>query len=565
LTITFICILVGVIGALASHLFLLLIGLSSDLFLDLLAGYHQLDTVAEGGMAQSFGGMGTWLIPLSTMLGGLLSGYLVYSFAPEAEGHGTDATIRSFHRLGGSVRARVPFVKALASAVTIGSGGAAGREGPVAQIAAGIASLIGSWFKLTVPNRRIILLAGMAAGISASFKSPLGAALFTVEVLYGTFEFESGVLGYCIIASSVAYAVNGFFSGWTPIFQIPSGIVFDRSMDLFWYALLGLLCGIMSSVLPLIFYRTQSFFQKLSLPPPLKPALGGLLVGLIALFAPQVLGGGYGWMEKALNAELPLGLLLMLGVLKIFALSFTIGSGGSGGVFAPVLYIGTMFGAAFALIVGSWFPYVAGGPNPHGMAVVGMAALFAGAARVPIAALIMTAELTGGYGLIVPTMFAVTISFMVESGITRRWRAEPTLYKAQVPSRADSPTHQQEYVEMGLNLLQGGEVAMPGNITLPNLTTFLQFGKPLPLGKSGDFLYTVEVPERSAVIGKTVKEVRFIDKILISAIIRENVTITPRGASTLEGGDQLIVICKPEDLPSLIAELEESPGEDSAD
>ncbi|MCB0309711.1 MAG: chloride channel protein, partial [Bdellovibrionales bacterium] len=257
----------GVFGALVSQLFMILIEFATRLFLGELAGYQPATTALEGGLEARSGAFGLYLIPLATTIGGLISGLLVCRFAPEAEGHGTDAAIRSYHRLGGSIRPRVPLVKALASAATIGSGGSAGREGPIAQIAAGLGSFIGTKLKLSVPDRRVVMLTGIAAGISASFKSPLGAALFTVEVLYGGLEFETGVLAFCVIASSVAYAVNGFFSGWIPIFQIPPDLAFTRSTDLFWFAMLGVICGISGSLLPTLFYRFNQYFKELSIYP----------------------------------------------------------------------------------------------------------------------------------------------------------------------------------------------------------------------------------------------------------------------------------------------------------
>lgn len=547
---------IGVLGAFASQLFLFLIEFCTDTFLVQIAQYQPPSTVSEGNISEWIGSHGLYLIPLVTTLGGFLSGLLVFKFAPEAKGHGTDAAIRSYHRQGGSIRGRVPIVKVLASALTIGSGGSAGREGPVAQITAGVGSYLSKKLNLSVPSRRVIMLAGMSAGISASFKSPLGASIFAVEVLYSSLEFENGVLAICIVASSVAYAVNGFFSGWTPIFHIPEGLAFHRATDLLWYAVLGIVCGGFASILPRIFYGTERFFDRLALPQYVKPAVGGMCVGLIAIFIPEILGGGYGWIEKAINAELGIGIVFTLALAKIVSLSLTIGSGGSGGVFAPALYIGTMVGSGLALIIDSFLPVELGGPDPHAMAIVGMAALFAGAARVPIASLVIMAELTGGYGLIVPTMLAVVFSFMIEMGITSRFFSSfPSLYQAQVFSRAESPTHQQEYVELGLNILKGKDLITTTPLSSPALTKLLKHSKPIPLGSGGQSLYTIFVSQDSSVIGKQVRDVRFVDKILIAAIIRDDESITPRGNTVIEEKDQLIVICNEDDYEQLRLEV----------
>ncbi|MCB0359995.1 MAG: chloride channel protein, partial [Bdellovibrionales bacterium] len=223
-------VIIGFLGAFSAQLFLWMIGISSDFFLGTIAGYTPPLPASEGGtLVEHISSHGYYFLPIATTLGGLLSGLLVFGLAPEAVGHGTDAAIRAFHRLGGSIRARVPVVKGIASAITIGSGGAAGREGPTAQIAAGISSILATALRLPIEERRVLMLAGMAAGISAIFKTPLGAAILVVEVLYSSTDFEVEALMYTIIAASVAYAVNGFFSGWTPIFEISPGLHFQNA------------------------------------------------------------------------------------------------------------------------------------------------------------------------------------------------------------------------------------------------------------------------------------------------------------------------------------------------
>lgn len=391
-------ILLGVVGALSAQLFLLLLKGMQFVFLNLLSGYSLPELPGEGGvLKQAIGPHGLWLIPVATTLGGLISGIIVYSLAPDAEGDGADSAVRIFHRAAGYIRPRVAPLKMLTSAITIGSGGAAGREGPIALIAGGFGSVYATLFKRTDEERRLLLIIGVASGLSAIFRSPVGTAFFAIEVLYSDMEFEACELFYSLMASVVAYAVNGLFVGWQPLFMVPQGLSEPKFLDYGWYILLGVGSGLVATILPLVFYKTRDVFHKLPVPPHFKPAVGGLLVGMMAIELPQVLGGGYGWIQEAIDGRLTLIVLLVLIFAKIFALSFTVSSGGSGGSFGPTLFIGAMVGGAMAKFFGL---------PPAAYVVVGMAAVFGGAGRVPIATILMVTEMTGGYQLLVPAALA---------------------------------------------------------------------------------------------------------------------------------------------------------------
>ena len=319
----------------------------------------------------------------------------------EAEGHGTDTVVKAFHRSSGFIRARVAPLKLVASAITIGSGGSAGREGPTALIGAGVGSIYATLTHRSEEEREILLLAGMAAGLSAIFRSPIGAAFFAIEVLYSRMEFEARGLLYTMLASIVAYALNGLFVGWQPLFHFPPAPGPIPALDYAWLAVLGLASGLVATVRPLIFYRLRDLFRELPLPAALNPAIGGLLVGLIALKFPQILGGGYGWIQEAIDGHLVFKLLLVLLFLKIVAFACTVSSGGSGGVFAPTLFVGAMVGGAVASV--SHLPAAM-------FVVLGMLTTFGAAARVPIASLLMVTEMTGGYRLLPPAGFAVLLT-----------------------------------------------------------------------------------------------------------------------------------------------------------
>ncbi len=545
--------LLGVVGAFAAQAFLWLLHLAEIWILIPITG-HSFLTVAQAHAAKSIPAwQPNWWIPVATTLGGLLSGILVYTWAPEAEGHGTDAAVKSYHLLGGRVRARIPWIKAVASAITIGSGGAAGREGPTAQIAAGIGSIVGAFLKLPEDERRYLVLAGMAAGLSAIFKSPLGTAIFGVEILYSGMAFEGGALIFTILASAVAYAITGAFVGWAPLFILPAGIVFDRGGELIWYLLLGLISGIAGAFLPWVFYSIRDGFHDLAIPNQLKPAIGGLALGLIGMFALPLLGGGYAWIQFAIDGKLVAWTMLLLAFGKIIALSLTVSSGGSGGVFAPSLYVGAMFGGTLAALINL---LTQAGPNQAAFTVVGMAALFAGAARVPVATLIMVAEMTGGYKLIMPTMLAVAVSYVVQVALTRHAKY-PSLYEAQVPRSVDSPAHHKIYYEAVANMLRQRKVRLDDDIVGQELMDRLSRGQGVPLIGGDEFLYSVEVHDDTVLAGYQLSTLNFPNGTLLISLLRDQEVVVPKGDTILQVGDKLTIAATPQAMEALRSMLTE--------
>jgi len=388
-----------------------------------------------------------YLIPVSTAIGGLIAGLIIYRFAPEAEGHGTDAAIDAFHNRGGVIRRRVPLVKTIASAFTIGSGGSAGREGPTAQIAAGFGSLIGEIFHLSARDRRIAVAAGIGAGIGSIFKSPFGGAILSAEILYCGPDMEVEALIPSFIATPIGYVIFASFTGFTPIFGYTVHYTFSHPLTLIVFALLGVLCAVVGRIYVYTFYGVRSAFKRLRITNYAKPMIGGAIAGLIGIFFPEVIGLGYGFLQFLVDGNLnlittnyfalPIALTLVLIILlKIFATSITVGSGGSGGVFAPSLVIGGFLGM---LVYVSLNPLVPGlVPDPAALAVIGMMALFAGVGRAPIAVILMVSEMTGTLQLLVPSMVAVVISYYLTG-------SKYSIYKSQVLSRADSPAHRGEY------------------------------------------------------------------------------------------------------------------------
>ena len=443
---TVIGILIGTIAGLGAIVFYEMIQLATNGLLGGVTGFYPPNPAGEVtaivGAHPDF-----LLIPIVAAAGGLIAGVLIYRFAPEAEGHGTDEAIAAFHRKNGVIRKRVPVVKAIASAFTIGSGGSGGREGPTAQIAAGFGSFIGGILKLPVRDRRIAVAVGIGAGIGAIFKSPFGGAILAGEILYsgGDFEVEALLPGF--IASPVGYVIFASFAGYTPIFGGSLAYTFTQPVNLVFYAFLGLLCGLVGRAHTAAFYKTRAFFSSLKIPKYIRPAIGLALAGVIGIFFPEVLGLGYGFLQYLIDGNLSListnyfalpilAVLVLVVVFKIIATALTVGSGGSAGVFAPSLVIGGFVGAAFWVVLNTLVPGMV--PVPAPLVIVGMMALFAGVGRVPIAVILMVSEMTGTLQLLVPSMVAVVVSYFVTG-------SKYTIYKSQVSRRSDSPAHRGEY------------------------------------------------------------------------------------------------------------------------
>lgn len=427
--------LVGIAAGFAA-IFFWLLETSTHLFLGKLAGFVPPSPIGEGN-ASGTALSRTWVLPLVVTLGGLLSGVLVFLLAPEAEGHGTDSAIAAFHHRLGQVRARVIPVKALASAITIGSGGSGCREGPTAQISAGVASLIGQLLHLDPADRRVMLVIGMGAGIGAIFRAPLGGALLGVEVLY-IHDIEVGALLPSLIASIAAYTVFGAWAGWQPIFGAQPNLALDHPPQLAYYAALGLLCGAVGVVYARTFYGVTDYFARLRLPVWLKPAVGGLAAGLIGLAFPEALGTGYGYLQRTMDERIfdfPWWFLLVLPFTKIVTTSLSIGSGGSGGIFGPGMVIGGLVGAAFWRLGYAILPSLPATAAPF--VIVGMMALFGSIAHTPLATMVMVAEMTGNLSLLAPAMLVVGLAVMVVR--------DETIYRNQLPSRADSPAHRLQF------------------------------------------------------------------------------------------------------------------------
>jgi CIC family chloride channel protein len=464
---------VGVISGLGAIVFFAACQVVFHFSLDAVAGYRP---ITPGGelplLRETESVLRPWLLLLVPTVGGILSGLLVFTLAPEAEGHGTDAAIAAYHYHQGQIRPRVPLVKIVASALTLGTGGSGGREGPIAQIGAGFGSFLGNLLRLRPAERRILMAAGMGAGVAAIFRAPLAGALFAAEVLYRSPDFESEVIIPAGLASVIAYSTFGMAFGWTPLFTLPpealNVLSFSQPLHLVSYTLLALFLVVLAMLYTRSFYGLTHVFHRLSLPPHLKPALGAFLTGLLGvalyyLFGREqrvlaVLSFGYGALQDAMTitpaAEEShfLGLVLLaIAVGKILTTGLTIGSGGSGGVFGPSMVIGGCGGGALGIFLHRIWPALV--PHPASFVLVGMAGFFAAAAKTPFSTLVIVSEMTGNYNLLLPTLWVCALAFLLSD--------EQSIYSSQVENRSRSPAHQGDYVREVLADLNVSQFVTP--------------------------------------------------------------------------------------------------------
>ncbi|MHB8605054.1 MAG: chloride channel protein [Thermoplasmatota archaeon] len=446
---------IGIGAGLGALALLVAVRFVTHVALGLVVGYTPPFPLGEGG-STSYAPHLTraWLIPVVTAAAGLVGGLVVWWLAPETAGIGTNAGIEAFHH-NRPVKLKSAILKLGTSALTIGAGLTSGREGPIAQIGAGVGASVASLFKLTARERNIALGAGLGAGIAAIFKAPLAGAIIGAEIFY-TEDFEVEALVPGLIASVVGYAIVGYATGFQPIFSLgPSAGEFAHPLSLVLFAFLGVACAAVARLAIRVFFPAQRLFQRFPL--PIATAIGGALAGLVALalvFAngtPTSMGTGYGWAQVALlqNYALLPPLMLAIAVLaEIAGATFTLASGNSGGVFGPSVVTGGMLGALFGFYAHAWFPAIA--PSAANFAVVGMVAYFAAMAKAPVSTIVMIAEMTGGYGLLGPAMFAVVTAFLLSGS--------GTIFPAQVRTRLDSPYHADEFEPLLLRRIRIAEV-----------------------------------------------------------------------------------------------------------
>lgn len=392
-----VAVIIGLLAGLCAVGFRLLIRFLNEVFWR--DGQYTIDYISS---------LPVWWKILAPTIGGLIVGLIVWRFASEAKGHGVPEVMEAVALRGGRIRPRVVIAKMLASGVCIGSGGSVGREGPIVQIGSALGSTIGQWLKVDQRRLRTLVGCGAAGGIAATFNAPVAGALFAVEIILGDF----GVTQFSpiVISSVAATVVSHRFLGDFPAFDVP---VYNlvHANELFAYAALGILAGLVAIAFIRVLYGSEDLFDKLRISTPVKAMLGGTLIGLIGIWVPHIFGVGYEAINEALNGNIVWQLMLLLVIVKIVAVSITIGSGGSGGVFAPSLFIGAMLGGAAGTVVHTLWPASTAAPGAY--ALVGMGAVVAAGTHAPITAILIIFELTGSYTIILPLMISCIIATLL--------------------------------------------------------------------------------------------------------------------------------------------------------
>ena len=382
--------------------------------------------------------LGLGFYVLIPVIGGLVYGPLVYRWAREARGHGVPEVMIAVAEGGGRIRPRVAVVKALASALTIGTGGSVGREGPIVQIGAALASSLGQGTRQPVGRLRILVACGAAGGISATFNAPITGVFFGAEIILR--EISAGSLFAIMLSAMVADAIvrpilgaDAFLSGF------PHDAALGHSVDYLLVAVLAVLAALVGQLFRYVLYAVEDLCDKLwgSRPEWARPAVGGLLLGLLLLAVPQMFGVGYPVMFQALHGDYGFWMLLFFCFAKILATSLSLGIGGSGGVFAPSLFIGLMLGTAYGLIAHQLFGDVAGDPAVY--AAIGMGGVFASGTRAPLTSFASVVEMTGDVSLVLPVMLTSAIATVVSRSVSYG-----TIYTTKLLRRGQDIEKQQD-------------------------------------------------------------------------------------------------------------------------
>ncbi len=493
-------ILVGILSGGANMLFRSTLDWSKEVILH---GGSELLGIDKGGIFRV-------LVPLLPVTGALLLIPLMHRFPGEVNGYGFPSFLEKVNIRDGIIRFKTIVLKIIAPALTIGSGGSAGVEGPIAQIGGGLGSLTGQFFKVSGNRMKLLIAAGAAGGIAATFNAPIAGVMFATEiVLLGNFELTS--FGVIVISSGIATVISRVYYGSNPAFIVPQYEI-EGLLELPLYLLMGLFIGPVAVLYTRFFYAVKEKFDSLRISPYLKPLAGAFMVGVIGIFFPQVMSDGYEHIEEALKGNLAFSLMFLLIFLKITATSITLGSGGAGGVFAPALFIGAMTGGAFGSIVKHFLPTVTASPGAYAM--VGVGAFLSAVTHAPLTGMFLLFEMTGNYQIIIPTMFATTIGTFVAN----------RLFSDSIDTF--------ELSKRGINIHAGREVTLLSSIKVKdvmrrdftpvrdkvNLKEFLD----LVIEGRGGFYYPV-VDSKGDMLG--IISLQDIRKVLFEDYIKEVVTV----------------------------------------
>ncbi len=524
----FLSVMVGLASGFAAVVFFLAVEYGKYLFLGQLSGLNLPSPSGEHiflGVGETFR---PWLIPVMTTTVGLFTGWLIVRFGLDSQKSGTDGTdamINAFHNKEGQIKPRTGIIKGFTSILTIISGGSAGREGPISLVGATIGSWLANLFHLTPKERRILLLAGAAGGLGAIFRAPLGGAITAIEVIYRE-DFEAEAVLPSVISSVIAYSLFTVFFGTESILSVPA-FHFSNPMELPFYIILAAFCSFTGWLHVKVFrFAKYTLFSRLAIKTNIMLAtgLGGAVMGVLGMYFPQLLTGGHGWLELAVSGKLILPVMLGILLGKILATAITIGSGMSGGMFAPALLVGGMSGGIVGFTAQKYFPAIV--TQPGGYVLVGMAAFFAGVGKAPIGPLIMVCELTRGYGLLAPLMLTSVLSIFLSK--------RTSLYENQVENKFESPAHMRD---MPLNILDSlfvKDFFHPGRVIVVEESTTLK--AMVDIMANSNALYFPVRNEKDEITGiacmenlrKALFEETLLDLIVVSDVAGKPSTLLPK-------------------------------------
>ncbi|MBC8412564.1 chloride channel protein [bacterium] len=390
-------------------------GFANIIFRATMHFFHELIFVGGSKLLHiNEGGMYKLLLPLIPVAGALLLIPLYLIFKEDVYGYGFPKFLERVNILGGRLKLKTIAVKILGPSLTIGSGGSAGVEGPIAQIGGAVGSFVGQIFRVSGNRIKLLIAAGSAGGVAATFNAPIAGVMFATEiVLLGNYELTS--FAAIIISSGIATVISRAYYGANPLFTVPAYEVSGYELPL--YIIFGLFIGIVAVIYIRFFYIIQDRFDALKIHPMVKPVIGAFLVGVIGIFFPQIMGDGYEYIEQALDGHMFSGIIIVLIFIKILATSLTLGSGGAGGVFAPALFIGSMTGGTYGWVVHTLFPTFTSSPGAY--ATVGVGAFLAAATHAPLTGIFLLVEMTGNYKIMIPIMFASIIGTLTAKALYR--------------------------------------------------------------------------------------------------------------------------------------------------
>jgi CIC family chloride channel protein len=497
-------------------------GLGAVVFRRLIAGMQSLAYDGIGGL---LGGLKPFHLLIIPALGGAIYGPLIYRFAREAKGHGVPEVMEAVALRGGRIRPRVAFVKALASSICIGTGGSVGREGPIAQIGSALGSTIGQALNLSDERVRNLVACGAAGGIAATFNAPIAGSVFALEVILG--QLHSVYFGAVVISAVTADVIAHAFEGDLQAFAIPYYTLVSP-WELLLYTLLGVLSALAALSFTRLLYLSEDLWDDIPLPEYVKPVVGGVLLGVVGILTfkldgfPRVFGVGYDSITQALFGELTMRVTAALLLIKLLATVLTLGAGGSGGIFAPSLFMGAMLGEAFGQVAHQLFPSVTAPSGAY--ALVGMAAFFTGAAHAPITAILILFEMTGDYRIILPLMLATVVSTLVSRAISQESIYTLKLSRRGIHLQQGQDIDVMQGVSVGEAMTTDVDVVTP-DMSLQELADEFarthHHGFPV-VDKSGDLVGVVSIRDLDQALGsgsmegKTVADVATTENVLVA-------------------------------------------------